>query len=211
MPTKSKKIKQMERFLFYLLIIMSCVCSSAKAELQQTIQAKTRVILQNDSLKGLDISLNNLFVIGTISGIKDVVGIKSFKRLTNTFYKEIVILNKSKTQYAVIYLFNFAGLKIRKIAIFYRQPHRGIIKEFPTSFDEFVTSNKIQLGITERNFKKIFKNHKFTIYYQNGYKVYFINHLLKQSNFIVKDTDNEYYGFYFFNKQKLNSFSFGYY
>ena len=92
-----------------------------------------------------------------------------------------------------------------------RQPHRGIIKEFPTSFDEFVTSNKIQLGITERNFKKIFKNKKVTVSYQNGYKVYFIYHPLKQSNFTLEDIDNEYYGIYFFNKQKLHSFSFGYY
>ena len=94
--------------------------SSAKAEIQQTNKEKTCIILQNDSLKGLDISLNNFFVIGTISGIKDVVGIKTFKMIKNRFYKEIVILNKSKTQYAVIYLFNFAGLKIRKIAIFYK-------------------------------------------------------------------------------------------
>ena len=172
--------------------------------------SQTNIYCLSDSIPSLDQSLNNIFKIGSLIGIKEHVGIKEFNKIRKSYYNEIYISNSDKTQYAQLFVYFLGNAYIRKILVTYPEKEDEKKYMYKSKIKSFTTNRKIRLGIAEEEFEKISQDTKYKISNQNGYKVYEIYRVIDPKK-EVSHLDNEYSCFYFFRDHKLMSFSFGYF
>lgn len=189
----------------YIFLILCFATLSTKA---QSSDDSIRRALLIDTLNMVDWALNNeFFFLTTDKGIRASVGSKAYKKLSKEYHNDIILVSKGGT-YLWIQAFLLASFQSLS---FYITDKNGYIpsgRKFYSKEFFFVTNRGIFVGMTEDDFLKKSKNLPYKINSVKGGKTFEFESTKLAS--IVTNIGLIYRAFYFFEKGRLVSFTFGF-